>query len=94
MTGRLGGSGLLAAGLESLSLKCQCSLLSGSTPVLSQAAKTPLCTPACLPALFLQVVSRMETADHWVTYAEVVGGEVTQPDQRTAVHRRKVANYY
>jgi flavin reductase (DIM6/NTAB) family NADH-FMN oxidoreductase RutF len=48
----------------------------------------------CLPALFLQVVSRMETADHWVTYAEVVGGEVTQPDQRTAVHRRKVANYY
>lgn len=36
----------------------------------------------------------METADHWVTYAEVVGGEVTQPDQRTAVHRRKVANYY
>ena len=50
--------------------------------------------PTCLADLCLQVVSRMETADHWVTYAEVVGGEVTQPDQRTAVHRRKVANYY
>ncbi len=41
-----------------------------------------------------QVVSRMETADHWVTYAEVTDGQVSQPDKRTAVHRRKVANYY
>ncbi|KAL4448067.1 hypothetical protein ABPG75_005286 [Micractinium tetrahymenae] len=41
-----------------------------------------------------KVVSRMETADHWVTYAEVSDGQVSQPDKRTAVHRRKVANYY
>ncbi|PSC76929.1 diflavin flavo A [Micractinium conductrix] len=41
-----------------------------------------------------KVVSRMETADHWVTYAEVVEGQVAQPDKRTAVHRRKVASYY
>ena len=41
-----------------------------------------------------RVVSRMETADHWVTYAEVVEGGVASNDKRTAVHRRKVANYY
>jgi len=47
-----------------------------------------------LVLVLLQVVSRMETSDHWVTYAEVVDGRVSQPDKRTAVHRRKVANYY
>jgi len=41
-----------------------------------------------------KVVSRMETADHWVTYAEVTGGQVAAADKKTAVHRRKVANYY
>jgi len=41
-----------------------------------------------------KVVSRMETSDHWVTYAEVTGGQVAAADKRTAVHRRKVANYY
>ncbi len=41
-----------------------------------------------------QVKSRMETADHWITYAEVTNGDVTNPDSKTAVHRRKVANYY
>lgn len=41
-----------------------------------------------------KVVSRMETSDHWVTYAEVTDGQVSQPEKRTAVHRRKVANYY
>ena len=41
-----------------------------------------------------QVKSRMETADHWITYAEVTNGDVTDVDAKTAVHRRKVANYY
>ena len=41
-----------------------------------------------------RVVSRLETADHFVTYAVVEGGGVADPDARTAVHRRKVANYY
>jgi flavin reductase (DIM6/NTAB) family NADH-FMN oxidoreductase RutF len=41
-----------------------------------------------------RVVSRMETPDHWVTYAEVTEGNVSRPEQRTAVHRRKVASYY
>lgn len=41
-----------------------------------------------------QVSSRMETADHWITYCVVLDGEVLQPDQKTAVHRRKVGTYY
>ena len=41
-----------------------------------------------------RVASRMETADHWVTYAEVTDGSVSRPELRTAVHRRKVASYY
>ena len=31
---------------------------------------------------------------HRVTYCEVVDGNVMQPQARTAVHRRKVGNYY
>ena len=41
-----------------------------------------------------RVLSRMETPDHWLTYCEVTGGSVANPDAKTAVHRRKVANYY
>lgn len=41
-----------------------------------------------------RVVSRMETPDHWICYAEVEEGQVTKPEARTAVHRRKVASYY
>jgi len=36
----------------------------------------------------------METADHWLTYAEVTDGAVVNGDKKTAIHRRKVANYY
>lgn len=41
-----------------------------------------------------RVVSRLETPDHWVTYAEVTGGDVLKAEERTAVHRRLVGNYY
>jgi flavorubredoxin/flavin reductase (DIM6/NTAB) family NADH-FMN oxidoreductase RutF len=41
-----------------------------------------------------EVVSRLETGDHWLTYAKVVGGSVINPDKKTAVHRRVVASYY
>lgn len=41
-----------------------------------------------------RVVARMETPDHWITYAEVQEGAVTNSDNLTAVHRRKVGNYY
>ena len=41
-----------------------------------------------------KVVSRMETPDHWITYCHVLGGDVFKQDPLTAVHRRKVGNYY
>eukprot|EP00245_Coleochaete_scutata_P010402 TRINITY_DN3632_c0_g5_i1.p1 TRINITY_DN3632_c0_g5~~TRINITY_DN3632_c0_g5_i1.p1 ORF type:complete len:665 (+),score=115.10 TRINITY_DN3632_c0_g5_i1:96-2090(+) len=41
-----------------------------------------------------KVISRMETADHWITYGEVTDGNVSKPDGRTASHHRKIANYY
>ena len=40
-----------------------------------------MCRPPLLPPLR-------------VTYCEVVDGNVMQPQARTAVHRRKVGNYY
>jgi flavin reductase (DIM6/NTAB) family NADH-FMN oxidoreductase RutF len=40
------------------------------------------------------VRSRLETPDHFITYAEVLNGSVSKPDSKTAVHRRKVADYY
>ena len=55
-----------------------------SVPVLAEAIAYCQC----------RVRTRMETADHWITYAEVIAGDVGQPDAKTAVHRRKVANYY
>jgi flavin reductase (DIM6/NTAB) family NADH-FMN oxidoreductase RutF len=44
--------------------------------------------------LLAQVVSRLETHDHWITYCEAEDGSVADTDKKTAVHRRKVANYY
>lgn len=41
-----------------------------------------------------KVISRLETADHWLTYCTVTGGSVSNQDIQTAVHRRKVAYYY
>ncbi|CAM6100511.1 unnamed protein product [Calypogeia fissa] len=40
------------------------------------------------------VRSRLETADHWITYAEVQEGNVFKPEKRTAAHFRKIGNYY
>lgn len=34
-----------------------------------------------------EVVSRLETPDHFVTYAQVVEGGIADSDARTAVHR-------
>jgi flavorubredoxin/flavin reductase (DIM6/NTAB) family NADH-FMN oxidoreductase RutF len=53
-------------------------------PALSQAIAFAEC----------KVVSRLETPDHWVTYAEVTGGDVLRSEVKTAVHRRLVGNYY
>ncbi len=40
------------------------------------------------------VVSRMDCGDHWVVYSKVTNGRVSKPDGLTAVHHRKVGNYY
>lgn len=52
------------------------------------------CSFTSHPLALTQVVSRMESADHWITYCEVVDGAVLDPQARTAVHRRKVATFY
>ena len=49
---------------------------------------------AAIAHLACRVVSRLETPDHFVTYAAVEGGGVADAEAKTAVHRRKVANYY
>ncbi len=47
-----------------------------------------------LAYLECEVVSRMECSDHWVVYSQVADGRVSKPEALTAVHHRKVGNYY
>lgn len=47
-----------------------------------------------LAFLECEVLSRMETNDHWIVYSQVDEGRVSKPDSLTAVHHRKVGNYY
>lgn len=47
-----------------------------------------------LAYLECEVISRMECSDHWVIYSQVSTGRVGNPDGITAVHHRKVGNYY
>mmetsp|Transcript_44820 Transcript_44820/g.103544 ORF Transcript_44820/g.103544 Transcript_44820/m.103544 type:complete len:131 (+) Transcript_44820:193-585(+) len=53
----------------------------------------PVLEAACA-YLECEVVSRLDSGDHWVTYMKVTGGGVARPDAQTAVHHRKVATYY
>ncbi|NES82145.1 MAG: MBL fold metallo-hydrolase, partial [Moorea sp. SIO2B7] len=54
---------------------------------------SPILTEA-LAYLECEVVSRMECTDHWIVYSKVNTGRVSNPDGLTAVHHRKVGNYY
>ncbi|GAX73888.1 hypothetical protein CEUSTIGMA_g1338.t1 [Chlamydomonas eustigma] len=45
-------------------------------------------------SLECQVVSRMEAGDHWLIYANVLGGKVLDEAALTSVHHRKVGNHY
>ncbi|MBF2057319.1 MAG: diflavin flavoprotein [Cyanobacterium sp. T60_A2020_053] len=47
-----------------------------------------------LAYLECEVISRMDCGDHWVVYSKVTTGRVSKPDALTAVHHRKVGNYY
>ncbi|EFJ07761.1 hypothetical protein SELMODRAFT_448328 [Selaginella moellendorffii] len=55
-----------------------------SCPILVDALAYLECT----------VVTRMEVSDHWIIYAHATEGSVSKPDARTAVHHRKIGNYY
>lgn len=63
--------------------------------VKTQAAEnnSPILTDA-LAYMECKVASRMELSDHWLVYATVDNGRVSKPDALTAVHHRKVGNYY
>jgi flavorubredoxin/flavin reductase (DIM6/NTAB) family NADH-FMN oxidoreductase RutF len=54
------------------------------SPILADALAYLECT----------VVSRMECSDHWIVYSQVDRGKVSKPDALTAVHHRKIGNYY
>ncbi|MGK7934057.1 MAG: diflavin flavoprotein [Microcystaceae cyanobacterium] len=47
-----------------------------------------------LAYLECEVVSRMDCSDHWIVYSKVTTGRVSNPDGLTAIHHRKVGNYY
>jgi flavorubredoxin/flavin reductase (DIM6/NTAB) family NADH-FMN oxidoreductase RutF len=47
-----------------------------------------------LAYLGCRVVQRMEGPDHWIIYAEVEEGNVSDTEASTAVHHRKVGNHY
>jgi len=54
---------------------------------------SPILTEA-LAYLECEVLSRMECSDHWIVYSKVTQGRVSNPEALTAVHHRKVGNYY
>ena len=57
---------------------------SNGSPILNDA----------LAYLECEVTSRMETSDHWIVYSQVDQGRVSKAEALTAVHHRKVGNYY
>lgn len=63
--------------------------------VKTQTAKnaSPILTDA-LAYMECEVASRMELSDHWLVYATVQSGRVSDPDALPAVHHRKVGNHY
>ena len=58
------------------------------------AANGSLILTAALAYLECEVVSRMECSDHWVVYSKVSNGRVANAEGMTAVHHRKIGNYY
>lgn len=63
--------------------------------VNTQTAKngSPILTDA-LAYMECEVVSRMELSDHWIIYATVQTGRVSDSEALPAVHHRKVGNHY
>ena len=59
-------------------------IASNGSPILTEA----------LAYLEAEVVSRMDCSDHWIVYSKVTSGRVAKAEGLTAVHHRKVGNYY
>ncbi|MEL6940509.1 MAG: diflavin flavoprotein, partial [Cyanobacteria bacterium J06598_1] len=55
--------------------------------------KSPILADA-LAYLECEVSSRMELNDHWLVYCTVDNGKVSKEEALTAVHHRRVGNYY
>ena len=55
--------------------------------------KSPILADS-LAYLECEVVSRMDLSDHWLVYCTVGEGKVAKDEAQTAVHHRKVGNYY
>ncbi len=54
---------------------------------------SPILTDA-LAYIECEVASRMELSDHWIVYSTVNAGRVSKSNALTAVHHRKIGNYY
>ena len=55
--------------------------------------KSPILADA-LAYLECKVTTRMELSDHWLVYSTVEDGKVSKDEAMTAVHHRKIGNYY
>ena len=67
--------------------------LAGVNVLDGAAAGGPVLADA-LAFLGCRVLQRLEGPDHWIIYAEVEEGNVSDTDAATAVHHRKVGNHY
>ncbi|MEA5465703.1 diflavin flavoprotein [Leptothoe sp. PORK10 BA2] len=55
--------------------------------------KSPILADA-LAYLECKVATRMELSDHWLVYSTVEDGKVSKEEAMTAVHHRKIGNFY
>ncbi len=62
--------------------------------IIENAAKGGPVLQDALAYLDCFVKQRLETTDHWIIYAQVEKGNISNPDAKTAVHHRKVGTYY
>ncbi len=63
-------------------------------PTLEGAAAGGPVLGDALAFLGCRVLQRLEGPDHWIIYAEVEQGNVSDTEATTAVHHRKVGNHY
>ncbi|WP_320673662.1 diflavin flavoprotein [Prochlorococcus sp. MIT 1341] len=62
--------------------------------ILENVAKGGPILAGALAYLSCCVEKRLEGPDHWIVYAVVEQGNISDTDVRTAVHHRKVGNHY